>query len=50
MIMRVMSRLSYDGYRAEIIAQTDQLRSAIQGEDMTVPGCAARWTSRVSRC
>ena len=33
----IMSRLSYDGYCAGIIAQTDQLRSAIQAEDMTVP-------------
>jgi uncharacterized protein (TIGR03083 family) len=65
MIMRAMSRLSYDGYCAEIIAQTDQLRSAIQGEDMTVPvpscpgwdvsellrhlGGAHRWATTVVR-
>ncbi len=34
--MRVMSRLSYDGYCAGIIAQTDQLKSAIQGVPFTV--------------
>jgi len=29
--------LSYDRYCAEIIAQTDQLRSHIEGADLTVP-------------
>ena len=29
--------LSYDRYCAEIVAQTDQLRSHIEGADLTVP-------------
>jgi uncharacterized protein (TIGR03083 family) len=32
-----MARLSYDRYCAEIVAQTDLLRSAVKGADLTTP-------------